>query len=162
MAQSRTWARCWSTILKRSWRSIWACRRKSASMAKFAAKARHRTRRRGLFLRPLCLSRTSHRQHPQRQAGRNGIFAPAGEVWLCQERDLAAVLPAMRLSDGLLGRVPEEPHHPHAGRRAGAELSLSRFQKIFCPRAFRKSSASPPSCAKIPCRRDIQPHGDFE
>ncbi len=66
-----------------------------------------------------------------------GVFPDAGEIRLRQERDPAEVLPAVSVSHRLLGRMSEEPDHPHAGRRAGPELSLPRLQAILRARHSR-------------------------
>ncbi len=51
---------------------------------------------------------------------------------------LPELLPPMPVSHRLLGRMPEEPHHPHAGWRAGPELPLPRPEdntsRTPCPR----------------------------
>ena len=64
-------------------------------------------------------------------ARRHGVLADAGQVRLRQIRHAARVLQAMRVSSRLLGRVPEEPAAPHAGRRAGAQLSLPGSQAVL-------------------------------
>ncbi len=67
-------------------------------------------------------------------ARRLGVLAHPGALRLREVGDAAGVLPAVRPSGGLLGRVPEEPPAAHARRRARAQLPLRGSQAVLPPR----------------------------
>ena len=73
-------------------------------------------------------------QHPRRPLGDMVFSRGPGEIRLREERDPAGIVPPMPVPWRLLGRMPEEPDPPHAGRRAGAELSLHGVQAVLCAR----------------------------
>ena len=60
------------------------------------------------------------------------VFAPdTGQIRLREIRNTSALLPRVLLSQGLLGRMSEEPLDPHAGRRTGAQLPLRGIEEIL-------------------------------
>ena len=66
------------------------------------------------------------------------VFSPgASQVRLRQVRNTAALLPRVFLSQGLLGRMSEEPLDPHAGWRTGPQLSLRGIKKFLQARTAR-------------------------
>jgi len=85
-----------------------------------------RARWQRLFLRPLRLPGVSIGDNTRKAVGGNGFRSRASQVRLRKVRNIAALLSGVYLSQGLLGRMSEEPPHPHAGRRAGSQLSLRR------------------------------------
>ena len=66
------------------------------------------------------------------------VFSPAQvKFGYAKSRDAADVLPAVRVPDRLLGRVPEEPAPAHAGRRARAELPVPGTEAVLCAHPAR-------------------------
>ena len=71
------------------------------------------------------------RQHPAGAHAGARDLRPAAPVRPGQARHAAEVLPRLLGALRLPRRVPEEPLHRHAGRRAGAELPVRRLQGIL-------------------------------
>jgi hypothetical protein len=61
---------------------------------------------------------------------------PADQVRPGQARHAAALLPGVRRALRLSRRVPQEPLHSNAGRRAGSQLSVRRLQGVLSPRGL--------------------------
>ena len=71
------------------------------------------------------------RQHSTEPHDRALNLAGADQVRPRQARHVAEILPAVRSALRLSRRMSQEPFYHHAGRRAGAQLSVRGLQSVF-------------------------------
>ncbi len=70
------------------------------------------------------------------------VFSPTQVKFAyAKSETLAGVLPALRIPERLLGRVPEEPAAAHAGRRGGPQLPVPGPQAVLRARGADRGEA---------------------
>jgi hypothetical protein len=77
-----------------------------------------------LRLRSLRLPGIQNREYSGPPVSGHRVFQKPGQIWLRQVRHPALLLPEVRLSEGLLGRMSQEQNHSNRRRRARAKLFM--------------------------------------
>lgn len=101
---------------------------------------------------PLRLPRVQARQHPRHARGRPRVLEAAGRLWPGQARHAPGVLPQVRATVAVLGRIPEEPLARHARRRGRPELPVRRLEALLRPGAARHAHDPPAAGPLSPSR----------